>query len=248
MTTEAKPKDEKPSTEEEGEPEKRTVGRPKGARNVLATHKNAGPTWSKNRPQPTGLDPKTYKAMATDYIAHEMTIAKLAIKYKMSPASVSKLHKYYKWDLKRKNFVHKMIEWTVDSTAERFQYISGEVSKVFFKQMKYVKRRLSLVPDGDPVPKDLMLEAIQLHDLIQKDLIKIDKNEKFKGNHRVSVDFGKMPGIIDLLNYKPEQIEKPQGQLVAPENKEEEKKIEKPTPDLPEVNVGSDPLTGEDVG
>lgn len=181
------------------------------------------------------------RQMATDFVANDLSVRKVAAKYNVSVAAVQKLSKTQKWMDKRKKFAEKVVDKAIKDTKERFHRIAGDVSAVFFKQAKYIKRRLALIPDGDPVPEDLMQQAVRLHELIQRDLMKIKELDGKQHPGTIQVE-STMPSVVDLVNYVPKNTQPPKELSAELEGQEiEVKEAKKDLPDV-EVNVGPDPL------
>ena len=185
------------------------------------------------------VDKQMLQDMAKDFVANDLSINKISKKYQIAKSAVQKISKEGKWMTKRKKFAEKVVEKAIEDTRDRFHRIAGDVSAVFFKQAKYVKRRLSLIEDGMPVPDDLMNMAVRLHELVQRDLMKIKELEKHQHPNTITVE-SSMPSVVDLQNYVPKNIVPPKELIVeqTPESIQTEKE------EVPEVKieVPPDPL------
>jgi predicted DNA-binding protein YlxM (UPF0122 family) len=180
-----------------------------------------------------GLNAQIIESLMKDYVCDDLSFSQLSEKYNVSPAAIKVLAKDYKWKERRAKFGIKIMQKAIDDTKERYHRISSDVAQVFYKQAKYVSRRLSLIKDGDPVPEDLMSYATRLHELIQKDLMKLKDNDKRALPNSVKVE-SSMPSVIDIANFKP----KTKAPEITEEEKEEAIDIKK---EIPKIDVDSPP-------
>ena len=172
----------------------------------------------------TGLPTNYIKEMAKDFIANNLTSTELRQKYNVSIGTVRSLIKIGDWRNKRKKFIEKMVDGAIEDTGNRFKMISEEVSKVFYKQMLHIKHRLLLVKDGEEVPPQLMKEAMRLHELIQKDLMKVKDIDAKTLPSEIAIT-SNMPSVLDMQQFKPK--------ITGPPEQKEEIIVETKTDDSP---------------
>lgn len=164
--------------------------------------------------------------MSKDYICNNYSPSALRDKYNVSINTIREMSKEFKWKDRRAKFMDKQVEKATEEMLKKFQLIGEEVSKVFYKQTLNIQRRLKLIPDGEPVPKDLMKEAMLLHDLIQKDLYKLKEIDGKQVPKEITVN-SSMPSVLDIQNFKP-TITGPPEEKKKEEPAEEPKQVEGP--------------------
>jgi len=121
----------------------------------------------------TNLGMDIIKLMGEDFIVNDMSIAQLAEKYNVIGTTVQSICQTGKWTKKRQIFREKMVQQTMKDCEVRYKHIASDVAEVFYKQSQYISRRLKLLKDGEPVPKELMNQALKLHEIVSKDLMKV---------------------------------------------------------------------------
>jgi len=144
------------------------------------------------------------KLMGEDYIANDLSINQIAEKYNVVYTTVQSVAQVGKWSKKRQEFREKMVTQTVKDCEIKYKRIASDIGELFFKQSQYIKRRLRLLKDGEPVPPQLMKQALKLHEVVSRDLLKVKDIDKKLVPSKITAVAEGMPSVIDMLEYQPE--------------------------------------------